>query len=97
MIVFRMLAWLLLLFGVGLFGHAAVELLKTGSFEPVVFALFWVWVDQSSQLGVNHFLEGTFGADFHHSILIPYFWGAAAYAVFLIPGVLLWMISRPRY
>jgi len=96
MVVIRMLAWLLLLAGIGLFGHAAIELLKTGSFEPVVFALFWVWIDRSSQLGVNHFLEQTFGAEFHQAFLIPYFWGAAAYAVFLVPGILLWMVSRPR-
>ena len=97
MIVFRMLAWLLLLAGFGVFGHAAVELLKTDAFDPVVFAQLWLWIDQSAQLGAAHFLERTFGADFHQSILIPYFWGAAAYAVFLVPGVLLWMVSRPRY
>ena len=96
MIVFRILAWLLLLAGIGIFGHAAVDLLKTGAFEPVVFAQLWFSIDQSSQLGVNHFLEQTFGADIQQSLLIPYFWGAAAYAVILVPGVLLWMISRPR-
>ena len=84
MIVVRILAWLLLLAGIGVFGHAAVELLKTGAFEPVVFAQIWLWIDQSAQLGAAHFLEQTFGADFNQSILIPYLWGAAAYAVF--PG-----------
>ena len=97
MIVFRILAWLLLLAGIGILGHAAVELLKTGAFEPVVFAQIWLWIDQSAQLGAAHFLEQTFGADFNQSILIPYLWGASAYAVFLVPGVLLWMVSRPRY
>jgi len=97
MIVFRILAWLLLLAGIGIFGHAVVELLKTGAFEPVFSAQLWRWVYQSGQLGAAHFLEQTFGARFNQSILIPYFWGAAAYAVFLVPGVLLWMASRPRY
>ncbi|MCY3828422.1 MAG: hypothetical protein F4114_08840 [Rhodospirillaceae bacterium] len=97
MIVVRMLAWLLLLIGICLFGHAAVELLKSGAFEPVVFAQIWLWIDQSAQLGFSHFLERNLGAGLHHAVLIPYFWGAAAYAVFLVPGALLWMVSRPRY
>lgn len=97
MIVFRFLAYLLLLAGIGMLGHGVVGLLQNGTFEPAVFAQLWLWIDQSAQLGAAHFLEQTFGADFHHSILIPYFWGAAAYAVFLVPGILLWMVSRPRY
>ena len=96
MIVFRIFAWLLLIIGIGLLGHAAVGLIETGAFAPVVFAQLWLWIDQSSQLGANHFLEQTFGAEFSYSFLVPYFWGAAAYAVFLVPGVLLWMVSRPR-
>lgn len=96
MIVIRILAWLLLLAGIGLFGHAAVELARTGAFEPVLFAQVWLWIDQSAQLGFSHFLERTLGTGFHEAFLIPYFWGGAAYAVFLVPGILLWAVSRPR-
>ena len=96
MIVFRFLAYLLILAGIGLLGHGVVGMLQNGTFEPVPFAQMWLWIHKSSMLGTNHFLEQTFGADFHQSFLIPYFWGAAAYAVLLVPGILLWMISRPR-
>ena len=97
MIVIRFLAYLLIFAGVGILGHAVVGMLQNGTFEPVLFAQVWLWIDQSAQLGASHFLERTFGVEFHHSVLIPYFWGAAAYAVFLMPGILLWMVSRPRY
>ena len=97
MIVFRFLAYLLILAGIGLLGHGVVGMLQNGDFQPVPFAQMWLWIHKSSMLGTNHFLEQTFGADFHQSVLIPYFWSAAAYAVFLVPGVILWLIFRPRY
>ncbi len=96
MIVFRFLAYLLILAGIGILGHGIVGMLENGGFEPVPFARLWLGIDQSSFLGANHFLEQNLGTDFHQSVLIPYFWGAAAYAVFLVPGILLWMVSRPR-
>ncbi len=96
MIVFRFLAYLLILAGIGILGHGVVGMLENGGFEPVPFAKLWLWIDQSSLLGANHFLEQSLGADIQNSVLVPYFWGAAAYAVFLAPGILLWLVSRPR-
>ena len=97
MIVFRFLAYLLILAGIGLLGHGVVGMLQNGTFEPVPFAGLWLWIDQSSLLGANHLLEQTFGADVQHSVLVPYFWGAPAFAVLLVPGVILWLVFRPRY
>jgi len=64
--------------------------------NPVALAQLWAWIDTASQLGTAHFFERTFGSDFHANVLVPYFWGAPAFAVFLILGGLLLLIFRKR-
>ena len=48
MIVFRFLAYLLILAGIGILGHGIVGMLENGGFEPVPFARLWLGIDQSS-------------------------------------------------
>ena len=98
MILFRLLAWLLILAGIGALGYDVIAMLAngTGTFEPVVFARLWLWIDQSSQLGINHFLEQSLGAGFNQAVLVPYLWGAPAFAVLLVPGILLRLLFRRR-
>ena len=90
MIVFRFLAYLLILAGIGLLGHGVVGMLQNGGFEPVPFAQMWLWIRQVLDARHQPFPRAEPSAtDFHQSVLIPYFWSAAAYAVFLVPGVIL--------